>query len=94
MSFLVGPEDCTREEGLAHQETKDSKPLAIKSCRGCKGGRKLPVSHESTLERGGRAERASGIVPSQTPPLQRAPLPQLRGLTHPGEYLRPHPLTT
>ena len=27
------------EEGLAHQEIKDSKPLAVKSCGGCEGSR-------------------------------------------------------
>ena len=31
--------DGTGEEELAHQETKDSKPPAIKHCRGCEGRR-------------------------------------------------------
>ena len=34
---------------------------------------KFPVSHESSLESGARAEQESGIVPSLTPPPQIAP---------------------
>ena len=54
---------------------------------------KLPVSQENLLESGAGAEQGSCIVPSLAPPPQTAPQCS-RGLTHPGEYLKPCPLTT
>ena len=40
--------DLSRKVALAKQETKDSKPLAVKYCGGCKGGRNSQ-SHRSCL---------------------------------------------
>ena len=44
--------DLSRKVALAKQETKDSKPLAVKHCGGCKGGRNSQ-SHRRVCWKGG-----------------------------------------
>ena len=39
--------DLTEEVGLAEWETKDSKPLAVNYCRGCKGRRNSSFTGQS-----------------------------------------------
>ena len=71
-------EDHTGEEGLAHWETKDSKPLPVNTV-GLRRWEKLPVSQESSLESRATAKQTIGIVPSLNPPPQTVPQGSKKG---------------
>ena len=58
--------------GMAEQKTKESK-VAVKFCEGCHGRRNSSITQESSLKSRDRAEQASSIVPSLTPPPQTVP---------------------